>query len=194
MLYQIERLDAPTKYYEPSETMIVRGTSASLAAAAVNDAASAVIPQADLLRVQTFGDLVKQDLSRELMLVGLSASFALLALLLTVLGLYGLLMREVAMRTREIGIRVALGATRREILLAIGRGTFNEVAIGLAAGIFLTWFVDRAARQLLQLHSHPGVSGFFSSSATVLIMAAMAAVVPARRAARVDPVEALRAE
>jgi predicted permease len=194
MLYQIQRPDVASQYYAPSGVMVIRAQSAALAADAVKNASSGILPAEEAPHVESFNELIHQDLSRERMLVSLSGSFAVLALLLTVLGLYGLLMRTVTMRTREIGIRVALGANRREILLAIGRRTFFEVAIGMGGGVFLTLFVTRAARQLLSLQSSPGTSELLLSGTIVLVMALVAALVPARRAASVDPMQALRSE
>lgn len=121
ILYQLIRLNVITDYAPTKEgEVMVRAASNSLGLAAIRDAAAETLPTGSIVKAQTFIDRVNQDLSRERMLVLLAASFALLALLLTALGLYGLLMRSVNLRTREIGIRVALGAQRTAILMTFG--------------------------------------------------------------------------
>ncbi|MGH9703182.1 MAG: FtsX-like permease family protein, partial [Candidatus Acidiferrales bacterium] len=122
----------------------------------------------------------------------LIGSFAALALALAIVGLYGLISYTVLLRTREIGIRMALGAQRRDILrLVLGQGMASTLAgtcIGLVAALGLT----RLMSSLLY-----GVSpsdGFtFASVAVLMVLVAMAAcAIPARRATRVDPLVALR--
>ena len=135
-----------------------------------------------------------QDLSRERMLVSLSGIFAVLALLLTALGLYGLLMRSVTLRTRELGIRMALGAGRGSILASLSRRVLIEVAIGVAGGLVLAWMTEGVVRRLLTEPQSGSAAGIAVSGGVVLLIAVLAAAVPAIRATRIDPMEALRAE
>ena len=150
-----------------------------------------------LLRVTTVTSqeaLVNRTLVRERLLALLSGFFALVGLVLTAVGLYGTLSYAVVQRTREIGIRVALGARAvgavRSVLADTARTTLIGAACGLAGGLYASRFVETmlfevAARDVWSLALPLG---------TLLLAAFVAAVVPAWRAARVDPVIALRNE
>jgi predicted permease len=193
-VYQMLDPALGSKYYSPSGILLVRSHSTDLAAAAVRTAAHGILAPGEDLTVQTLRQLVDQDLSRERMLVSLSGAFAILALLLTALGLYGLLMRSVSLRTRDIGIRVALGASRAMVVGALCRRAFVDIALGMAGGVLLTALVDRAVRQLLQEPRTGSGLNTFLSGAAVLLISALAAAVPVRRAVGIEPMDALRAE
>jgi ABC-type antimicrobial peptide transport system permease subunit len=120
--------------------------------------------------------------------------FSLLALVLAFVGIYGLMQYSVAQRTREIGIRMALGADRSGIVSMIVRECLTLAAMGLGAGMAINWFATRAVSKLLY-----GVKVFdpvtLSLVSVVLVGAAVVAGFrPARRAASVDPMHALRTE
>jgi ABC-type antimicrobial peptide transport system permease subunit len=120
--------------------------------------------------------------------------FGLLALVLASVGIYGLISYSVAQRTREIGIRMALGARMSSVVaLMLVRG-FRIVLVGIVVGVALTWFVTRLLSKLLYgVAPHDPV--IFVTTALVLGGVAMlASFVPARRAARVNPLSALRAD
>jgi putative ABC transport system permease protein len=121
-------------------------------------------------------------------------SFAALALMLAVVGLYGLISHMVIQRTREIGIRVALGAQRRDILRMVLRqgivATFAGVAIGIVAALALT----RLLSSLLFGVTPGDWVTFLSVAVLLLVVAVVACLIPARRATRVDPIVALRYE
>ena len=121
-------------------------------------------------------------------------SFAALALILAVVGLYGLISHMVLQRTREIGIRVALGAQRRDILRMVLRqgivATFAGVAIGIVAALALT----RLLSSLLFGVTPGDWATFLSVAALLLLVAVVACSIPARRATRVDPIVALHYE
>jgi hypothetical protein len=150
-----------------------------------------------LLRVTTVTSqeaLVNRTLVRERLLAVLSGFFALVALVLTAVGLYGTLSYAVVQRTREIGIRVALGARAvgavRSVLADTARTTLIGAACGVAGGLYASRFVEAmlfevAARDVGSLALPLGA---------LLLATFVAAVVPAWRAARVDPVIALRNE
>ncbi|MGH9615121.1 MAG: FtsX-like permease family protein, partial [Acidobacteriaceae bacterium] len=116
------------------------------------------------------------------------------ALLLCIAGLYGLLSYVVAQRTREIGVRIALGATRGNLLWLVLRGASVMLVLGVTAGSILALAVSRLMRGYLYgVSSHDSLT--LAGSATLLFLAGMlAAFLPALRAARVDPMEAIRAE
>jgi ABC-type antimicrobial peptide transport system permease subunit len=125
------------------------------------------------------------------LLLGLLAG---LALLLSAVGLYGVLAHLVTQRTREIGVRMALGASTREVLgLFLGQG-LKLVAIGIVAGAIGAAALSRVMSSLLT-GSNPRDPLVFAIAPTVMLVVALFAIaMPALRAARVDPVKALRAE
>lgn len=195
LLYQLTRLDVVSDFSPTSEgEILVRAASSSLALASLRSAAAETLPSGAIFKPETFTDRVNRDLSRERMLVLLAGSFAVLALLLTALGLYGLLMRSVNLRTHEIGIRVALGAQRGAILVALGRRTFINVAIGLTTGTAAAVLLGQTIHNLLDINSTSGAAGYLVSAVLILLIALIAVIPPARRAGRIDPMQALRSE
>ena len=121
-------------------------------------------------------------------------AFALLALLLTSVGLYGVLSYAVTQRTREIGVRMALGATSREILLTFGKRGLVLTIAGLVLGLGLSTVASRFLNALLYGFQPDLIPTITAVSLILLGVAALACLAPARRASRVDPVVALRSE
>ena len=139
-------------------------------------------------------EIVDRQLSTPSQSTALLNAFALLALLLASLGIYGVLSYAVAQRTNEIGIRMALGATSSQILLSFGRRGMTLTLTGLVLGLVFAAIVARLMSALLygfRLEYVPTVVGV---SLILLSVAALACFIPARRASRVDPVIALRNE
>jgi ABC-type antimicrobial peptide transport system permease subunit len=139
-------------------------------------------------------EAVGQTLIRERLLALLSGFFAVIGLVLAAVGLYGVLSYSVVQRTREIGIRVALGARRTRVVWTIvmdaGGAVAAGVVFGLAAGLYLSRFVQSLLFDVTPLD-------FWSLAvplATLLLAALLAATLPAYRASRVDPAFALRYE
>lgn len=124
----------------------------------------------------------------------LLAGFAGLALLLALVGLYGVLSRLVARRTQEIGIRMALGARRADVLAMVAREGMALAAIGVVLGLVSVWGLTRLMKALLYGVSATDPVTLGLVTAAILGSAALAAFVPARRATRVDPMIALRDE
>ncbi len=122
----------------------------------------------------------------------LLGAFALLALLLASLGLYGVLSYAVTQRTNEIGVRMALGATSGDILLSFGRQGLALTLAGLAIGLVLAAIAARLMTALLYGFRPDYVPTVAVVSLMLLAVAALACFVPARRASRVDPVAALQ--
>ena len=145
-------------------------------------------------RVRPFSELVDATLERERLIAALCGVFAALALLLTCIGLYGVIAHGVARRTREIGIRLSLGARQTGVVWMVFREAMLVVSIGIAAGVPLIYWLSGVVRgQLFGVSSHDPATA--AAAALVLLGSAMLACsVPARRASRVDPIVALRHE
>jgi ABC-type antimicrobial peptide transport system permease subunit len=143
---------------------------------------------------QSFASQVKANFTQQAMIAKLTSFFGVLALILASIGLYGVTSYTVERRTSEIGIRMALGADRMNMLGMVLRGAFAQVGIGLAIGIPVTILGGRLmASQLYGVKAHdPAVLVI-----TTMVLAAaafVAAVIPARRAANTEPMLALRTE
>jgi predicted permease len=153
-----------------------------------------VAPDATTTDVKTIHEAVEDSFGSQTLIAHLLESFATLALMIASVGLYGLLSFAVAQRTREIGLRIALGAPQASILSLILRRALVLVAIGLTIGGALAWFAVRfAASYIYGVQAHDGLT--FAAVALVLAAASfLAAWLPARRAATVDPILALRSE
>ena len=141
-----------------------------------------------------FRNMVRDSLLRERLMATLSGFFGLLALLLASIGLYGLLSYGVASRTREIGIRMALGAGRRTVLSLILREAVFLVLIGLVVGVPVVLYVSRFASTLLFELSPTDPVSLAVAGTILMLVALVAGYVPARRATKVDPLIALRDE
>ena len=120
--------------------------------------------------------------------------FATLALAISVVGVAGVLAFSVSWRTREFGIRLALGAQPRRILAGVLIDGVRMAAIGVMAGGLVGWGLSRLAGNYVQELQLPGLVPLMGSAAVILSAAVLASVIPAARAAQVDTVEALRAE
>ncbi len=177
-----------------SVNLLVRAETDALGSAALHDAVKEIVPGAMEVRYSTFRQLEDSDLNRERMLVSVSGAFALLALMLTALGMYGLLTRTVVLRTREIGIRVALGAKRSRVVVSVARKVVIEIGIGLLTGSAITVFLMRGIGHLLKSSPSAGTSTYFISAGMILLVSAVAILFPARRAASLDPMRALKNE
>ena len=155
------------------------------------------IPVAD---VQTLGEFFSFVLYPFRALAVVMGGCGLMALLLAVLGIYGVVSYSVAQRTRELGIRMALGALQKDILrLVIAQGMFL-VIVGLGLGLLLSLVMTRVlTSSLVELELPLPVSAldpltFVGVTALLALVALVACFIPARRATKVDPIEALRYE
>jgi ABC-type antimicrobial peptide transport system permease subunit len=153
-----------------------------------------VDPDLPVEGIKTLERQIDENLVVERLVGRMSAAFAALATLLAAIGLYGVLAYTVAQRTREIGLRMALGAGSEQVRGMVLRQVSRMIAVGILAGLALAFALGRLGRTLLyELEAHdPVVIG----SVTVLLalVALTAAFVPALRASRVDPMRALRYE
>lgn len=146
------------------------------------------------LRTRTIGQVISQDLVEERVTAMLSAFFAALALLLASIGLYGLMSYAVTRRTRELGIRVAVGAQRRDILWIVLRETLTLAAIGLVIGIPSAIAACRLISTMLFGLTSTDIPTMATVSLLLLAVALFAGYLPARRASSIDPIVALRTD
>ena len=189
MIYSLMRESS-----SPEFALAVRSSGGGPAAAALREAMRRAAPTAATPSIYTFGQLVDWHLGRERMLIRLSGSFAAVALLLTAVGLFGLLMRGVTHRTHEIGVRVALGAAPGQVARTVFARTGRQVLIGLAAGTVAGWYATRWMKALLTGVSTNNLWIYVGTGGLILAVGILAAAIPLRRALAIDPMEALRSE
>jgi putative ABC transport system permease protein len=146
------------------------------------------------VRVETVGDRIRSSVVRERVTAALATALGLAALALACAALYGLLAYAVSRQTHEIGVRLAIGATRGDVLWLVLRDCLAVALVGTAAGLCAALALGRYARTLLFQISPADPVALAAAVLVMLGVAAMAGLVPARRAARVDPAIALRQE
>ena len=199
---EVTRPDPAGTLYEPSwpngagsRWLAVRfAGSAAPIIAAIRHALQEQDPNVPLSRVRMMKDYVNSQLAHERLVTYLSSFFGILALGLAAFGVYGVLAYAVIKRTREIGIRMAMGAQRFEVICLIFRESIVPVVAGVIIGLVASFFWSLYLGSLLY-----GVSSFDLESpllavAAMLVAALLAAAIPARRATKVDPMVALRYE
>jgi len=180
---------------KPSLTAVVRieGPQAPLAAAARTIAAQ-LAPTIPPPTFTTMDEVVNNSMSAERMMALLTVFFAVCALLVTAIGLYGTLAYSTARRTSEIGIRMALGAQRTGVVALVFRENAIIAATGSAAGLIAAILASRALASFLYETSPHDPWIMFSSLAALAVVASAASLLPAIRAARIDPITAIRCE
>jgi predicted permease len=175
--------------------MLVRTTGDPDAlAGAIRAAVRELDPDLPIQSYRTMEAHVGESVARPRFYTVLLGAFAAIALLLASVGIYGVLSYLVAQRTRELGIRVALGASSREVLALVLRRGLALTGAGVVAGLLAALAATRLLAGLLFGVEATDPLTFVVVATTLLAVAAMACWVPARRAARVDPVVALKAE
>jgi putative ABC transport system permease protein len=155
---------------------------------------SAFDPDQALSDLQPLEKLPPADVAPDRLRSLLLSAFAAIALVLAALGLYGVVANAVAQRTREIGIRVALGASRVNVGMLVMRQTMSVVAVGLAAGVGLALIVSPTLQGFLYGVPAATVASFTAVAGVLTGVAVIACSVPARRATKIDPMNTLRAE
>jgi predicted permease len=151
-------------------------------------------PNVPLYNVKKLETTVDESLTQDRLVTWLSGGLAILATLLAALGLYGVIAFSVTRRTREIGIRMALGAKRQDVLSLVVKQVTGLVILGLAGGLLLAWSGSRFVQAILYEVRSTDPAAFLGATLMFLFAAVAAAFFPARKAVRVEPSTALRYE
>lgn len=176
-----------------SFVMHVRGDAAAMAPA-VQQAIWRVDKDQAIVRVASMHKLLDASVARRRFVLVLFESFSLVALVLAATGVYGILSNSVAERTREIGVRAALGASRRNLVVLVLREGLGLTAVGLLFGMAGAALSSRALSALLFGTSSLDPLTYITVLALFLCVSVIASLLPSWRAANIDPVEALRSE
>jgi putative ABC transport system permease protein len=188
----------PTVYYshgqmaEMAMTMVMRTTRPAAVAGAAVEAIHRLDPNLAVTKVRTYEGAIAESLARERLNALVSGGFALSGLLLASLGIYGLLAFLVTERTKEIGIRLALGEQRARLARSVVGGGLRLVAIGAAIGVAGSVLLLRSLQSLLFGVTPNDLATYASVLALLTVVATLASYVPARRATRIEPLVALR--
>jgi putative ABC transport system permease protein len=199
--YYLEEEQRPQMYDTYSQdsglfaTVLIRTTGEPLSLAeAVRQAIWKVDPDQPMWKIRTVEFLMSRSTADRRFLMVLMGIFASLALVLTIVGLYGVISYLVNQRTQEIGIRMALGAQVSDILRMVLKQAMVLVLTGVALGLAAAWLLTRLMSRLLYQVSATDPMTFAGIALLLIIVALLACYVPARRATKVDPLVALRYE
>jgi putative ABC transport system permease protein len=199
--YWIEEEQRPQLYVPFSQnpgifsTLVIRTTVEPLSIAEqVRQAVWKVDPDQPMWKIRTVEFLVNRSVADRKFLMALMGIFAGLALLLTLIGLYGVISYLVNQRTQEIGIRMALGAQVGDIMRMVLKQAMLLVVMGVAIGLSAAWFLTSLMVKLLFKTSATDPVTFSAIAVLLIVVALLACYFPARRATKVDPLDALRYE
>jgi putative ABC transport system permease protein len=161
---------------------------------AVKSAVLAELPDVPLRNVRTMEELISRRVAQRRLNMLLLGLFGFLGLVICAVGIYGVMAYLVSQRTREIGVRMALGATRGRVVGMVLRNAGMMVAAGLVIGTAGAWYLSAAAKTFLFRLDSNDPRAFAAAVLSLSLAALIASAIPARRAASVDPMVALRAE
>jgi ABC-type antimicrobial peptide transport system permease subunit len=194
--------DADPKTGEPAidsshflqDIVIVTRPGVGLPIARIRQAMASVDPNLPIISIHSLKDQVAGQFTSQRLIARLTSFFGILSLILASIGLYGVTAYNAGSRTSEIGVRMALGANRSNVVALVLRGAFGLILIGLLIGLPLTFATGRfLGNQLYGMNSHnPMVT--FVAVVTLGLSALVASLIPALRASSISPLEALRTE
>jgi len=201
--YESMRDEVPIEVYEPyTQQDFVLGMYAYVRTArppgqvfsSIRRVVNNLDPNLPISEMKTLETQVEQSLITERLVATLSSGFGMLATLLAAIGLYGVMAYIVAQRTREIGVRMALGASGRDVMMLVMRDVFLLTGIGIAIGLPAAWGLTRMVQsQLYGIRPNDAMT-IAAATLGIGLVALLAGYVPALRATRVDPMRALRWE
>jgi ABC-type lipoprotein release transport system permease subunit len=178
-----------------SAELVVRTVGDPLTAVpVVRKAVLDVLPDVPLRTVRTMHQVMAHQTAQRRLNMLLLSLFGLLGLVISAVGLYGVLAYLVVQRTREIGVRMALGSSRTRVVLMVLTRASVLVAVGLVIGGLGAWYLSAMAEAFLFRMEPSDPRAYAAALSSLLIAATVASIVPARRAASVDPLTALRHE
>ena len=177
-----------------SLAVVVRSSSPSATVALLRQQAAQLDPSEPLYGVESMSEEWRQAFGSWRFQTLFGSLTAALALLLSAIGVYGVVSHSVKQRTREIGIRVALGGQPSDIVRAMMKRVLRAIAVGIACGFFVAFALTRNLASLLFQVAPFDLVSFVAGAFLLVAIAALAAYIPARRATRVDPMVALRYE
>jgi ABC-type antimicrobial peptide transport system permease subunit len=176
------------------DIVIVTRPGAGLSIAKVRQAMSSVDPNLPVIALHTVTEQVATQFTQQRLIARLTSFFGILSLVLASIGLYGVTAYNAGRRTNEIGLRMALGADRGDVVALVLRGAFGLVVLGLVVGLPLALAAGRyLGSQLYGMNPYDPVVTFIAIVA-LGISALIASLIPALRASLISPLEALRAE
>jgi putative ABC transport system permease protein len=180
---------------QSSADLVIRSTlPPGQMASAVRDTLRPLAPNLAGNEFRTLQQLVDKSVSPRRLVVILLGGFAVFALILASLGIYALISYSVSQRTQEIGIRMALGASTRDVQSRIVVQTLRLAAIGMAIGVAASWAIARSLSGLLFGVTATDPVTFVGMLLVLAMVATLAGYLPARRASRIDPLVALRVD
>jgi len=195
----LEEAPAPQIYHPVREAedgyIVVRSTlSPEAVAAGIRSTLHSIDPDLAVADIQTMGELESAASAQRRFQTALLTVFAGIALFLALVGLYSVMAYSVSRRTREVGIRMALGAQRTDVMMLVLKKAALLLALGLVSGLAASWFATRAIGAFLFGVSQHDPLTIASVCALLAVCGLIAALIPARRAASIDPMQALRTE
>jgi ABC-type antimicrobial peptide transport system permease subunit len=191
-----EQTYIPHTQHQPwSEGFVMRTElEAPALIASVRSAMAELAPDLPIFDLSTMNEVFRSSISTQRLTMMLLGTFAGLALLLAAVGLYGVLSYSVGQRTREIGVRMALGAQSADVVSLVVRHGFKLASLGLLLGAAAAFALTRLLRTVLYEVSPFDPASFAAVAVVLALIGLFACWLPARRATRVNPIEALRAE
>ncbi|HEY6329404.1 MAG TPA: FtsX-like permease family protein [Blastocatellia bacterium] len=194
----IDRDPEPEMYYSgfnnSSSLLIQTAIDPHAIVSGVREAIRSLDPHQPIGQIRTMQEIVNASLANRRLLVSFMSLFSFLALALSTIGVYGVASYSVAIRTKEIGVRIALGAGRRNILALVFKLGTAPVLVGLVLGLASSWCLRRLLSTAVYQVSPTDAATYATAGILMIVAGLIATAVPSRRAIRSDPVQALREE
>ena len=181
-------------FYVPKDLAVKSSLPMSTLAPQLREIIRRVDPEIPVTDLRPLADVIVAETSTRAVQLRVLGAFAAVALLLAGVGIHGLLGFYVATRAREIGLRVALGAQRGDVVSLVTRQTLLLAGVGLAAGIGVAWLVAQSLRTMLAGVAPADATTFAVAAGTCAVMMALGSALPIRRALKLDPVRLIRME